>query len=60
MGSEDYMFLPPAIQITNKHENSYLEVVENCGHVVNVEQPQTFNKVSLAFLERFKLTEQSR
>ena len=60
MGSEDYMFLPPAVQITNKHKNSYLEIVENCGHVVNVEQPQIFNKVSLAFLERLKLTEQNR
>lgn len=52
MGSEDYMFLPPAQQITDKHDNSHLAVVENCGHVVNVEQPQAFNRISLNFLEK--------
>ena len=52
MGSEDYMFLPPAQQITDKHDNSYLAVIENCGHVVNVEQPQAFNRISLNFLEK--------
>lgn len=52
MGSEDYMFLPPAQQITDKHDNSRLAVVENCGHVVNVEQPQAFNRISLNFLEK--------
>ena len=52
MGSEDYMFLPPVKQIVAKHKNSVLEVIDDCGHVCNVEQPQLFNTVSLAFLER--------
>ena len=51
MGSEDYLFLPPVKQIVNDHQQSFLEVVEKCGHVVNVEKPDVFNRVSLSFLK---------
>jgi len=51
MGSEDHLFLPPVKQIVKDHKRSVLEVVEQCGHVVNVEQPDTFNRVSLNFLK---------
>lgn len=53
MGSEDYMFLPPVQQIVAQHEFSYLEVIENCGHVCNVEKPRVFNKVTIDFIEKF-------
>src|SRR6056297_1337519 len=43
MGSEDHMFLPPVKQIVEKHKNSSLKVIKNCGHVCNVERPGTFN-----------------
>ncbi len=55
MGSEDYMFLPPVQQIVSQHQYSYLEVIENCGHVCNVEQPRRFNKVSIDFIERHSI-----
>nr|HMP30423.1 alpha/beta hydrolase [Saprospiraceae bacterium] len=44
MGSEDYMFLEPIKQVIKNQHNAILEVIENCGHVVNVEQPLLFNQ----------------
>jgi len=35
------------------HKFSKLFVVENSGHVVNVEQPEIFNKESITFLSKF-------
>ncbi len=51
MGSEDHMFLPPVKQIVNKHENSSLEVIKDCGHVCNVERPRDFNRISIEYLK---------
>lgn len=51
MGSEDHMFLPPVKQIVKKHANSSLEVIENCGHVCNVERPGAFNRLSISYLK---------
>ena len=51
MGREDYMFLPPVEQIVENHKKSFLEVIENCGHVCNVERPNDFNRISLSFIK---------
>ena len=50
MGEEDHMFLPPVRKMISEFEKSYLIVVEDCGHVVNVEKPEEFNTISLEFL----------
>jgi pimeloyl-ACP methyl ester carboxylesterase len=50
MGSEDHLFLAPAREIVERNENFILEVVPNCGHVVNVERAEAFNRVSIAFI----------
>jgi pimeloyl-ACP methyl ester carboxylesterase len=50
MGEEDIMFLEPVKKIVQEHKLSILEIVKACGHVVNVEQPDTFNQLSLQFL----------
>lgn len=50
MGEEDYLFLPTVQQLVQDHESSRLVVVENCGHVVNVEQPQFFNDTVIKYL----------
>lgn len=50
MGEEDFMFLEPVKKIVKDHTFAVLKVVKKCGHVVNVEQPQAFNELSLAFL----------
>ena len=50
MGAEDHLFLPSIKVIANKHINASLVIVENSGHVVNVEQPQTFNTQTIRFI----------
>ncbi|MCM4171353.1 alpha/beta hydrolase [Arenibacter sp. TNZ] len=50
MGAEDYLFLPTIKQIVQDHKSSELIVVQNCGHVVNVEQPQFFNDTVIEYL----------
>lgn len=54
MGEEDYLFLPSIRKIAKLHQNSELLVVQDCGHVVNVEQPQFFNTEVIKYLVSFK------
>jgi pimeloyl-ACP methyl ester carboxylesterase len=55
MGEEDYMFLPSVRKVVEKHfKSSRLFVVEQCGHVVNIEQSTTFNTTVLSFLNSQK------
>jgi pimeloyl-ACP methyl ester carboxylesterase len=55
MGQEDYMFLPSVRNVVaNHYKSSKLVVIENCGHVVNVEQPIAFNSTVLSFLGGYK------
>lgn len=53
MGSEDYMFLEPVKEMVKSHANSSLQIIENCGHVVNVEQPASFNKAVINYITQF-------
>lgn len=50
MGAEDHLFLPSIKNIVSKHVTSSLFIVDNCGHVVNVEQPEMFNNQSIKFI----------
>lgn len=52
MGEQDHMFLPAITRLVENHRHSQLIVVPNCGHVVNVEQPQIFNDHSLHYLQQ--------
>jgi pimeloyl-ACP methyl ester carboxylesterase len=52
MGEEDHMFLPPVRKMVKDFERSYLEVVKDCGHVVNIDKPDEFNRISIDFLRR--------
>ena len=51
MGDEDYMFLPTVEDFVSKNPNSRLVVVENCGHIVNVESFSIFNKEAISFIK---------
>ena len=55
MGEEDYMFLPAVREVVKRHaKTAELFVIENCGHVVNVEQPIIFNTAVVSYLrDRF-------
>lgn len=52
MGEEDYLFLPSIQKIVSAHQFSDLYIVQNSGHVVNVEQPEVFNEESIAFIHQ--------
>lgn len=54
MGEEDHMFLPSISKLVKDHVSSKLFVIANCGHVVNVEQPDIFNLQVLKFIEKRK------
>ncbi len=53
MGEEDYLFLPSVKKVVSDHQFSELFVIKNSGHVVNVEQPDVFNKESIAFIGQY-------
>lgn len=50
MGEQDYMFLSSITKLVKDHKSSTLKIIPDCGHVVNVEQPQIFNTEVLAFM----------
>lgn len=52
MGDHDYMFLPQVMSLVEKHEFSSLSIIENSGHVCNVEQPEVFNSLSIDFIKQ--------
>lgn len=52
MGEEDHMFLPSISKLVENHASSHLFVIPQCGHVVNVEQPEVFNRTAIDFLQK--------
>lgn len=55
MGSEDHLFLNPVLELTRGSKYSIVSIVENCGHVVNIENAESFNAISIDFIERIKV-----
>ncbi len=51
MGGNDYLFLKSAKNFGNGQSGTQLITVPNTGHIVNIEQPDTFNKTTLDFLK---------
>ena len=51
MGEQDHMFLPSITKLVKDHQSSQLFVIPECGHVVNVEQPKTFNTEVIRFIK---------
>ena len=51
MGEEDHLFLPPVRALVARHRNSVLQIIADSGHVCNVDQPDAFNEISIAFLK---------
>ena len=50
MGGEDHMFLPPVKKMVGNFKRSELQVIDGCGHVCNIEEPELFNKISIKYL----------
>jgi pimeloyl-ACP methyl ester carboxylesterase len=55
MGENDHMFLAPIRERVKKFKNQTLNVVEKCGHVVNIEKAAIFNKISIEFITKLSL-----
>ena len=51
-GREDLIFLKDIINYTKKRKKIKLEIVENCGHVVNIQSAEIFNKVAIDFINQ--------
>ena len=51
MGQEDHMFLPTITKLVKEHTSAKLTVIPYCGHVVNIEKPEDFNRIALGFLK---------
>jgi pimeloyl-ACP methyl ester carboxylesterase len=54
MGSEDHLFIGPAIKVVENNPNLSIEIVEDCGHVVNIEKPKIFNRLAIDFIQKNK------
>jgi len=50
MGEQDYMFLPPVRMTSDRHQSADLQIIPDCGHVVNVEKPLVFNELVIEWL----------
>ena len=51
MGDEDHLFLETLKRDIGDHQTSQLIVLDNCGHVCNIDQANEFNKHSISFLK---------
>ena len=51
MGAEDHLFLPSIRKAVLSFSKAQLYIVENSGHVVNVDQPNKFNDRVIKFLK---------
>lgn len=51
MGSEDHMFLPSISRLVKTHTSAQLNVIPQCGHVVNIEKAEVFNNMAVGFLK---------
>jgi len=54
MGEQDYMFLPPVKMTTERHSSAELSIIKDCGHVVNVEKPDVFNKLVIDWVQQLR------
>ncbi|MEQ8705949.1 MAG: alpha/beta hydrolase [Phaeodactylibacter sp.] len=50
MGDQDHVFFKAAQRFAQTHQRAQLVIVEQCGHVCNIEQHETFNRTALDFL----------
>lgn len=54
MGEEDYLFLPPVEAVVKQNEGFEYMKIKNSGHVCNIDQPDVFNQLSIAYIEKIE------
>lgn len=52
MGDRDHLFLSMVKNLIQSHPHYNLVIIENCGHVCNVEKPVIFNREILSFITK--------
>jgi pimeloyl-ACP methyl ester carboxylesterase len=52
-GRQDHMFIEDVIKMAHTENKGALAVIENCGHIVNIEKFEDFNQVTLEWLGKF-------
>lgn len=52
MGDEDYMFLESVKEVVKKEKYATLNIINQCGHVCNVEKYREFNKIAIEFFKK--------
>lgn len=52
MGSQDHVFIYPAIEYSSKYKNIEFQIIPHCGHVCNIERADIFNREVLQFLDK--------
>lgn len=50
MGDQDYVFNKGAKQFVKVQPRAQLTIIENAGHICNIDQPSAFNTVAINFL----------
>src|SRR5690554_403402 len=50
MGGQDHVFLQPAKDYVARYNEVFLEIIDRCGHVCNIESPKEFNIRCLDFI----------
>lgn len=54
MGDEDYLFIPPIEEVVRKNEGFEFMKIKDSGHVCNIDQPEVFNKLSIAYIAKIE------
>ena len=49
-GRQDHMFIEDVKKMAKLEPQGTMAVVENCGHIVNIEQAEEFNRITLEWL----------
>ena len=55
-GKEDHLFIEDVKKMAQLEPNGKLEIIENCGHIVNIEKAEIFNEITLDYLTQQKVT----
>ena len=54
MGDEDYLFIPPIEEVVRRNEGFEFTKIDNSGHVCNIDQPDVFNELSIAYIKKIE------
>jgi pimeloyl-ACP methyl ester carboxylesterase len=55
-GEEDHLFIEDVKKMAQLEPKGKLEIIENCGHIVNIEKAEIFNEITLDYLHQQKVS----